>query len=107
MNSQTIIFLLITFSLELNFGFECPQEGLRFKGDILETIVGLPAGWRYWQHCSKLCLDNPDWYESIINNYYCIGNFHGLSTYTYTFKSVLNTFSTYKGLRLLTKILHF
>ena len=69
MNSQIIIFLLLTFSLDLNFGFECPQEGLRFKGDILETIVGLPAGWRYWQHCSKLCLDNPDWYESISNRY--------------------------------------
>ena len=38
--------------------FQCPDFGLRFRGELINHTRGFQPGWRYWQECSERCQQN-------------------------------------------------
>ena len=38
--------------------FQCPDFGLRFRGELINQTRGFQPGWRYWQECAERCQEN-------------------------------------------------
>ena len=53
--------VLPTFPTQVHCsGFsDCPAEGVRVSGHLVEARKELEPGWDYWQQCSERCRANP------------------------------------------------